>query len=134
LATKKSKSQLEAELKELRKARASEGIVQVLNNLIRWGGIVLIVRYIYLGIDTLSGKSTLADIGVEFLTDINISITIAWLAGIGGLAYGYKQRMLRKDTIERLVGRIQELEGTFDPNRTSSKLTKRGDTRPEDRI
>lgn len=133
MATKKSKGQLEAELKVLRQTKTSEGIVQVLNSLIRWGCIVLIFRYGYLGIEALSGKSTLADIGVSFLSDIKISIAIAWAAGLGGMAYGHKQRKLRKDTIERLVGRIHDLEGELDPNRTSSKLTKRGDTRPEDK-
>jgi len=134
LAAKKSKGQLEAELKVLRQSRNSEGVVQVLISLFRWVGIVLIVRYAYLGIEALAGKSTLADIGVNFLTDINISVALAWAAGLGGMVYGIKQRELRKDTIERLVGRIHELEGEVDPNRTSSNLTKRGDTRPEDRV
>lgn len=132
MAEKKSKAQLEAELKVLKKAKASEGIVQVLLSLIRWGAIVLIVRYGFLGIETLSGKSTFADIGVNFLTDIKISVAIAWAAGLGGIGYGYSQRKLRKDTIERLVSRIQELESDADDERTSSKLTTRGDTRPED--
>ncbi len=134
MAAKKSKGQLEAELKVLRQSRNSEGVVQVLISLFRWVGIVLIVRYAYLGIEALAGKSTLADIGVNFLTDINVSVALAWAAGFGGMVYGIKQRELRKDTIERLVGRIKQLEDEVDPNRTSSNLTKRGDTRPEDRV
>lgn len=134
MATRKSKSQLEAELKVLRQSKVSEGVVQVLSSFIRWGGIVLIVRYGYLGIEALAGKSTLADIGIDFLTDINVSVAIAWSVGVGGAIYGLRQRTLRKDTVERLVGRIQEFESSLDPSRTSSKLTTRGDTRPEDKI
>ena len=85
MAAKKSKGQLEAELKVLRQSRNSEGVVQVLISLFRWVGIVLIVRYAYLGIEALAGKSTLADIGVNFLTDINISVALAWAAGLGGM-------------------------------------------------
>ena len=81
MAAKKSKGQLEAELKVLRQSRNSEGVVQVLISLFRWVGIVLIVRYAYLGIEALAGKSTLADIGVNFLTDINVSVALAWAAG-----------------------------------------------------
>lgn len=134
MANRKSRSQLEAELKVIRQSRNSEGLVQVLSNLIRWGGVVLIVRYGYLGIDALAGKRTFADIGVNFLTNIQISVALAWGAGAGGIIYGLRQRKLRKDTIERLVGRIQEFESDLDPSRTSSKLTTRGDTRPEDKI
>ncbi len=134
MARNKSKGQLEAELKVLRKARFSEGTVSVILSFIRWGAIVLIVRYAYLSIEALSGKTTLADIVVQFLSGVKVSVAIAWTFGIGGLAYGWKQRKLRRDTVERLQKRIQALESKVDLNRTSSQLTPRGDTRPEDKI
>jgi hypothetical protein len=132
LANKKTKAQLEAELKVLRNARISEGFVHVFNNMIRWGAIVLIVRYGYLSLEALAGKSTLADVAINFLTNVNVSVTLAWTAGVFGVLYGVKQRKLRKDTIQRLQSRIQALESQLDPKRTTSNLTSRGDTRPED--
>ena len=134
MAKKKSKAQLEAELRVLRGTRVSEGVVQVINNLIRWSAIVLVVRYGYLAIETLAGKTTLADVAVSFLTDIKVSVVLAWGAGAGGVVYGLQQRKLRKDTLQRLQDRNQTLEKMIDSSRSTSNLTPRGDTRPEDKI
>ena len=133
-AKKKSIGELRAENRFLRRLRGQEGIVSVFNNLVRWGGIVLIGRYLYLSILALAGRVTLADIGLNFLANVRVSEAVAWLLGGGGVAYGWQQRKVRKDTVERLAGRIQEKELKRDPGRTSSKLTTRGDTRPEDKI
>lgn len=132
--SKKTKAQLEAELSMLRRSRFSEGTVQVLLSAIRWGAIILIARYSYLSIDALAGKSTLADIGINFLSEIKVSIALAWAAGIGGAAYGLSQKKLRRDTVERLQERIKMLELGYNPERTSSRLTVRGDTRLEDKL
>jgi len=40
---------------------------------------------------------------------------------------------LKKDAIERMAGRIKELETKMDPGRSSSRLTPRGETRSEDK-
>ena len=108
------------------------GLVSVFHSLIRWAGIVLIARYGFLAIESLSGQTTLADVGIAFLGDVNVSIAIAWVAAIGGIAYGWRQRKLRKDTVERLCARIAQLEKTIGNVRSSSHLTARGETRPED--
>lgn len=130
----KSKAQLEAELKMLRASKTAEGWITIGQSAIRWTAIVFIVRYAYLAIEILSGKSTTADIGINFLANINISVALAWCAALGGIAYGKHQSKLRKDTVERLQDRIQELESDYDQSRSSSNLTPRGETRPEDRL
>ena len=141
MASKKTKAQLEAEVEllkyklwTLRKANLSEGAVQVVNNGIRWGSICFISYNAYLSIEVLAGKNTLADIGIGFLTDINVSVAISWALAAGGVLYGYGQRRLRKNGVEHLAKRNQRLELIIDPERTSSNLTERGDTRPEDKI
>jgi uncharacterized membrane protein len=134
LAKGKTREQLESELRVLKKARFSEGSVQIALSLIRWGAIVLIARYVYLSISTLSGHSTFADIGINFLASVHISVAIAWGASVGGVLYGVNQRKLRKDTVEHFHGRIKELETMIDPSRSTSNLTPRGDTRPEDKL
>lgn len=131
---KKTRADLEAELKSLRNARLSEGFVSVAKDIVRYGTLVLIVRYVYLSIDSLAGRQTLADVGFTILGNVNVSVVIAWGAGAAGLAYGWQQRKLRRDTIEYLQRRNIELESELDPNRTSSSLTPRGDTRPEDQL
>ncbi len=134
MASKKSKAELEAELRVFKKARTTEGIVQVFLNLIKWGAIVLLARYFYLAIVALAGKITLTDITIGFLGNLKVSIALAWGFGIGGIIYGLVERKLRKDNIERLQGRIKTLEQAIDSRRSSSNLTERGDTRPEDKI
>lgn len=128
----KTNAQLNAESQFLRRSRAVEAVTSVLNNLVRWAGAVLIARYGYLSISELAGQTTFADIGVNILSDLRVSQAVAWLLGGGGVAYGLQQRKLRRDTVERLQGRISSFEKALDPGRTSSQLTPRGETRPED--
>ncbi len=130
---KRSKPELEAENRLLRKWRSTEGTVSVVNTVLKFGAFVLIARYGYLAIDALAGQKTVADIGLNLLSDIKISTAAAWTLAGGGILYGRRQRKLKKDTIERLSSRIKDLERRIDPGRTSSQLTERGDTREEDR-
>jgi hypothetical protein len=134
LAKQKSKAQLQAELKLIKQSRVGEGVILICLNLIKWGAIVLIVREIHLSIESLAGKATLTDIGINFLGDIKVSIALSWFVGFFGAFYGINQRKLRKDTVERLQTRIKELELVVDNKRSSSQLTVRGDTRPEDKL
>jgi hypothetical protein len=128
----KTRAQLEAELRALKSARRSQGWFYLSNNLVKWSAIVLIVRYVYLAIDSLAGRNTLADIGLNILGHVEVSVALAWTVGIVGAIYGWRQRDLRKSTVELLQTRIIELERSIDSKRSSSKLTPRGDTRPED--
>ena len=81
----------------------------------------------------LAGQNTWAKITVNFLGNIKVSQIIAWIFGGGGIIYGKSQNKLRKDTVEFFAGRTQSLEAQIDPNRSSSNLTQRGDTSPEDK-
>ena len=130
----RTKSQLIAELKAIKSARTADGWVTVLQSLIRWGGIALVARYSYLAVEALAGQTTLADIGINFLGKVEVSVALAWSFGAVGVAYGWQQRKLRKDTVERLQNRIQALEQMIDRGRSSSNLTPRGDSRPEDKV
>lgn len=81
--------------------------------------------------NVLAGKYTFAQIGMSFLGNLKLTDGAALLATSGSIAWGARERRLKKDAIERLTERIKQLELKVDPNRTSSKLTKRGDTPPE---
>jgi len=128
----KSKTELEAEIKLLKKYNFAEAISGVLQTIARWTGGVLIAYFGYRTVQALAGQVTLADIGLRFLADVKVSEAVAWLFGGSGLVLAARQRKLRRDTVERLEGRIRELEKASDPRRTSSRLTPRGETRPED--
>ncbi|NOX27851.1 MAG: hypothetical protein GXP21_06660 [Gammaproteobacteria bacterium] len=132
MGKRKSRSELEVDLKSLRKSRLMEGLVSITNSLIKWGAIVLLARYIYLSIDALAGNTTLADIGISFLGEVEVSVTIIVVTAVISVIYGFLQKKLRKDTVEKLQTRIIELELKIDPSRSTSNLTTRGDSRPED--
>jgi hypothetical protein len=131
---KKTKAELAAELRFTRQSKAWEVAASLGNNLIRYGTAAWCAYMAYLSIDALAGRRTLAWIGINALANVKISVVIGWFVGIAGFGYGLRQRKLRRDTIARLSGRIQYLEKVIDPGRTSSKLTERGETRPEDSL
>ncbi|MEJ2228086.1 MAG: hypothetical protein P8Y67_07595, partial [Alphaproteobacteria bacterium] len=126
-------AKLRAEIRQLKCVNRSEALVSVLNNGIRWGGLSWLAYCGYLSITALAGKFTSAEFLVNILAKENISVTLAWSIGAIGLIYGYIQRTLRKNTVERLQSRIVKLERHIDDRRSSSKLTPRGDTRREDK-
>lgn len=128
----KTKAQLELENKLLRSDRTAQGVASVLRELIRWGGIALVAFFTYRSVDCLAGKVTSSNILFSVLTDLKANQYFGLLFGGGGIYYGYKQKKLRKDTVERLQSRIQVFEKYIDDRRSSSKLTSKGNTRPED--
>lgn len=79
----------------------------------------------------LAGTQTHA----EFIVHVLSSGKGAAFLGLtwGGVSWwnASRQKRLRKNVIEREHGRIQQLERDRDPDRSSSGLTKRGDTPPK---
>jgi hypothetical protein len=130
----KTAAELRGENRILRRFRTTEGFASVAITLVKWGAIVLMVRYGSIMVEALAGKVTVADIGIKIFTHMSISEALAWALGIGSAGYGVAQNRLRKRTVERLQDRIKKLETGKDPRRTSSRLTPRGETRPEDEV
>ncbi len=150
MVRKKTAAELRTELRLLHLHGIGNNITKVFRDLIKWGAILGIAYFAFLSIESLSGKRTEADIAVKAEGALSmdmgtsdkkaktdprpsqIAILLALIFGIGGIAYGRYQAKLRKDVIERYHPLIQEAERLIDQNRSSSKLTDRGDTRPED--
>lgn len=138
---KKSREDLAAENRYLRKGKTAESIASVLNNGIRWIGITATTYFVFKSIKVLAGKETYADINVSAILATPKALNLlpwilpalGFVVGICGIVYGVNQKKLRQDTVERLQGRIKDLEKTLDPKRTSSGLTQRGQTRLEDK-
>lgn len=130
-----------AELAEQKQARPDRITVQIrvleivhtaVQLGIRWGALIWIVSLASSAISALAGKHTFADIGIRVLANVSISEGTAYVFGCVGISYGLLQRHLRRNEIQRLAPRIQELERQIDPKRSSSALMPRGTTRPED--
>ncbi len=111
-----------------------DSVTVVVREIVKWGAVVLIVRYCYYSIAALAGRSTLADIVVQLLGNLKVSDGILALFGTGGIVYGVGQRYLRRRHIQRVVQEKNRLEKMIDPKRTSSDLTERGTTRPGDEL
>ncbi len=133
MTKEKSRAELQAELRVLRRYRVGDSVASVLRELVRWGAVSFCAYMGFRCVAVLAGKITMAEIGVRVLGSLRVSEAVAWIFGAGGVGYGLRQRRLRRQTIERLSTRIQELERGIDPKRTSSHLTPRGETSPEDK-
>ena len=125
---------LRAQLDILRSANRSDSIVIVIRDLIKWGGICFIVYCCYLAVDSLAGRATNAEFGFNLFSNSRFVDFFALMTGTLGLSYGKHQNNLRKDVIERIEKRNSILEKRLDPERSSSMLTPRGETRVEDDI
>ena len=95
-------------------------------------GLVGIAWCARLIVSDLAGKITDANIAIDMLGKLEVSVALGWAVGIGGAIYGVSQNKLRKRTVKRLAGRVKTLEGMIDPGRSSSELGEDGDTNPED--
>lgn len=113
--------------------RFIDRMVPVLSHAITWAGIVMVARYTQITIHSLAGEETSATFGVAMMTSAEIGMTASVTLGLSGVVYGLAQRKLRKDTVEQMSGHNKVLEENKDRRRSSSRLTPRGENRPEDR-
>lgn len=102
------------------------------SKVIRWGSSIFIIYLFSSALKELAGKETYADVFIAVLGNLTFERGACYVAGGAGVVYGLLERKLRRDKTEKLANRIQGLEKSFDPKRSSSKLTPRGMTRPED--
>lgn len=120
------------------KRQRGETLHAAVVRLCKWIPLAFMFYVAYLSIAALAGKSTLAAFGIYLVTDLKankfLSHIVITAFGIGGTSYGYAQKKLQQRNIERMSKVIQNLENKLDPNRSSSRLTAKGLTRPEDAI
>lgn len=133
VSRKKTRSELAAEVRMLRRTDSVNGWASVLRAGIKWGAVTIIAVKAMPVAERFAGDTTLVDLSLRFVSEIGINVPLAWATAIGGVGYGLRQRSLRRDAIERLSSRNAKLERHQDPRRSSSNLTSRGDTNPRDR-
>ena len=112
----------------------AQSITKVVTTGFRYGAFAFIAWMGFRSVQAVAGQITLAEIsvGVKFLMSEEKSKIFSWAVGVAGAVYGWKQRTFRKDDVERRSQRIADLERKLDSRRSSSRLSKRGDTNPED--
>jgi hypothetical protein len=116
---------------QLRSIRMTDGIFLVIATLIKYGFLLWIAKYGYMSIVALAGQKTI--VGVGLLGNLQVSQALCGVLTVAFGAYGARQRALRRSAVEHLQNRNERLERIIDSKRSSSKLTARGETNPEDR-
>jgi len=135
---------LSVEKEKTRRIRSILDLVfKFISSLVKYGMSIPISYALVEVARAWAGKTTRADINISASSNmggIDVNNMLLYCTGAGiifavsGIKYGLSQRKLRKDTVERLQNRIKTLEKKFDSSRTTSGLTARGDTNPEDII
>lgn len=118
---------------------------QPIVELTRWGFGALMTYHISQAVIASAGKWTIIDIKAKAEGTVSYNETVTgpcdlyqWpiILSVGFalacLVYARRQKTLRRNVIERQYGRIQQLETKIDPARSTSGLTARGETNPED--
>ena len=129
-AVKLSKAEYDFRLR----LRLYDSITAIIHQGIKWAAIVLIVRYGYYAVFSLAGHTTLADIGVKFLSNVKVSSGISYIVGGAGMIYGIGQHRARHRNIKRMASDKNQLELLINPKRSSSDLTAEGKTSPGDEL
>ena len=97
------------------------------------GIIWLGLAYIgYLAIDSLAGKTTIANILLGYFTSKESDFGLPWILAVVFAIWAILERRLRKRKTESMQSHIRELEQRLDPSRTSSGLLPTGETHPQD--
>lgn len=100
---------------------------------LRTAGYVIIACFIFLSIKEIAGKTTIAEIIVDFFANVKIRHGIGYAVGIFSLIYAFLITKLRRKVITRYSKRLEKLEKMINPNRKSSELTVNGKTKKEDK-
>ncbi len=85
-------------------------------------------------VEAIGGQSTSLDIDAEstilvkLWSGLDLGCKWAWVVAIIGFVYGILQSHLRRRKVKYMAARITDLEIIIDPKRTTSGLTKKGDT------
>jgi len=96
--------------------------------------VALIFKWGFDSLAQFAGRDS--SIFLSALLDFPMKETFCTLSisiGISGVVYGRVNAKLRYSKVEDMQGHIKSLEVQLDANRTSSNLTPKGQTNPEDK-
>lgn len=140
-------ARLKGQLSQIRRYGIFSTVTKIAGEALRSARVIAPFCFAWLMVRELAGRSTNVDADVRTSVDVSSQTLAEWFAilsqsrimgalaiavGVGGILYGRAQAKLRKDDVEHLQDAKIKYEKGRDPGRTSSKLTTRGETRPED--
>lgn len=114
-----------------------DAVTMIVKTVCKYACPVGCVYFAYKIVEVLAGRATVASfamsVAISVLGNDKVFKIIASLITGGSIIYGVSERRLRRRVTQRLTLRPGQLERLIDPKRTSSGLTPKGTTRPEDR-
>lgn len=140
MGSRKTRAELKAENRMLRQHYLGDSITKVLVALIRYGAFAFISWQLAKMVIALAGHHTEADIQIGATLNVGLIdripmyvVSLALFLALVAVIYAKRQAKLRRQIIERFHPYQEAAEKQIDPKRSSSRLTKTGDTRPEDK-
>ena len=102
----------------------------------KYGWPCVCVYFAFRIVEVLAGRTTDASFALKLAVSVfgndRVMKSICAIVSGGSIGYGVGQKRLRQRDIQRLTPRPRQLETVIDRRRTSSGLTTKGTTRPED--
>lgn len=136
MTDKKRNHAPESEEVQIRKIELKWGFFgKIVENVFKWGTAAFGIWCTKEAWIAAAGTTTVADLtaAIKLETVSSWTSPLLLIFGVGGIFYGRLQARLRQDAIQRLHPYQEKHEQSVDQNRTSSRLTNRGETHPEDR-
>jgi hypothetical protein len=118
---KKSPEQYQSETTKFLQVLNTFG--KIVSTVIIWGTVGYMFYCIKEAAIAFAGRETFTNIGVNVVTDLKLPQWFGYVFGGSGIGYGLTERRIRRNAIQRLSKRTNELEGQINPERTSSMLT-----------
>jgi hypothetical protein len=86
-------------------------------------------------VEVLAGQDTKVNVALALVFTALVELKVAIFIALTGAstAWAVVERTLRHRKVEQMQARIHDLEQHLDPNRSSSNLTLKGKTNPEDK-
>lgn len=95
---------------------------------IRWGCAAWIAHYLVPITQAIAGKDTKASVLLQFFTNLPVRDIFCLAFGASGVGWGAVERHTRKKRIAELADHHRTLEQHIDSNRSTSGLTRQGET------
>jgi hypothetical protein len=99
---------------------------------VKWTGIAAAIYFAAEALKAFAGRDTSIIVNAALSLFANLNLTVAISLAGAATVWAVCERMLRRYKVEKMQGRIKELETRLDPRRTTSGLLPDGRTNPAD--
>lgn len=106
-------------------------IFELIHKIVLYVLIAFLAYMAYLTVDSLAGKTTIANVFIQYFAGKG-NYGLPWILALFLFIWATLEKRFRKNKTIYFQARIKELETRIDPKRSSSDLSPNSDTKPED--